>query len=201
MSELRLHCSPCHLGQLYWVFDAAGIHGVTLAEGQEKGWSWAQHRFPGVVVAATMEVPDIWQSALLAAVEQPRLPRVVVPLVLRGTLFQQAVWAVLQKIPAGRLLTYAEVARRSGYPRAARAVGNACGANPVPFLVPCHRVVASAGRWGGYGLGLSVKEAMLWREGIVRERTISLSAHARIPLLGSENRHDLSDDQWFDPSL
>jgi O-6-methylguanine DNA methyltransferase len=58
------------------------------------------------------------------------------------------------------------LAKHLGRPRAARAVGSACGANPVPFLVPCHRVVASNGGLGGFGLGLSVKRVLLEREGV-----------------------------------
>lgn len=87
-----------------------------------------------------------------------------VPLDIRGTPFQKRVWAALSRIPRGETKTYAEVARMIGQPKAARAVGAACGANPVPFLIPCHRVVASGGI-GGFGLGLPVKKRLLALEG------------------------------------
>jgi O-6-methylguanine DNA methyltransferase len=87
-------------------------------------------------------------------------------LYMTGTKFQQAVWKQLLKIPAGKTLSYAEIARRIRNPKAVRAVGSACGANPVPLLVPCHRVVASNGKLGGFGGGLPLKKALLKSEGI-----------------------------------
>ncbi len=78
-----------------------------------------------------------------------------------GTTFQQAVWRTLRKIPYGETRTYAWVAKQIGKPNAARAVGGACGANPTPIFVPCHRVVASGGGLGGFSLGLPLKRRLL----------------------------------------
>ncbi|HSW50976.1 MAG TPA: methylated-DNA--[protein]-cysteine S-methyltransferase [Bryobacteraceae bacterium] len=83
------------------------------------------------------------------------------PLDLRGTAFQRSVWRELLGIPFGQTRTYAEVARAIGSPRAVRAVGAANGANPVPIIVPCHRVVASGGGLGGYGGGVQLKRRLL----------------------------------------
>jgi len=83
------------------------------------------------------------------------------PLDLRGTPFQSAVWRTLQAIPYGATRTYGDVARAVGRARAVRATGAANGANPVPLVVPCHRVVASGGRLGGYGGGLELKARLL----------------------------------------
>ena len=89
------------------------------------------------------------------------------PLDIEGkTSFQRKVWAVLQTIPYGRVRSYGWVARKIGKPRAARAVGAACGANPVPLLVPCHRVVAGDGSMGGFSGGLPTKKRLLRLEGI-----------------------------------
>jgi len=77
-----------------------------------------------------------------------------------GTPFQRAVWRALREIPYGEVRTYGEVARTIGKPGAARAVGNACGANPWPIIVPCHRVVASDGL-GGYSAGPRWKRLLL----------------------------------------
>lgn len=74
----------------------------------------------------------------------------------RGTLFQQEVWMTLKKIPRGETLTYGQVAKRINRPNSARAVGAACGANPIPLLIPCHRVVSATGA-GGFSLGLKLK--------------------------------------------
>ena len=80
--------------------------------------------------------------------------------------FQMKVWEVLRGIPYGRVRSYGWVARKIGRPRAARAVGAACGANPVPLLVPCHRVVAGDGSLGGFSGGLPNKKRLLKLEGI-----------------------------------
>jgi AraC family transcriptional regulator of adaptative response/methylated-DNA-[protein]-cysteine methyltransferase len=84
-----------------------------------------------------------------------------VPIVCRGTAFQNAVWKSLMKIPYGQTRSYGEVARAVRAPGAARAVGQANGQNRVAILIPCHRVVASGGRLGGYGAGLWRKEFLL----------------------------------------
>ena len=88
-----------------------------------------------------------------------------VRLELDGTPFQQAVWSELQRIPYGETISYGELARRVGRPNGPRAVGQANGRNPVPIIVPCHRVLASNGI-GGYGGGLPVKRALLAVEGV-----------------------------------
>ncbi len=94
-----------------------------------------------------------------------REPRVLPPLDLSsGTDFQQRVWRALLKIKPGRTRSYGELAAALGKPRAARAVGAACGANPVPVLVPCHRVLASDGGLGGFSGGLGWKRRLLAAE-------------------------------------
>jgi methylated-DNA-[protein]-cysteine S-methyltransferase len=84
-----------------------------------------------------------------------------------GSDFQRRIWQTIATIPHGEVLSYAEVAIRAGYPNAFRAVGSACGANPVALVVPCHRVVASGGKLGGYGGGLEMKVWLLRHEGFV----------------------------------
>ena len=86
--------------------------------------------------------------------------------IVTGTPFQRQVWQALIEIPRGETRSYAWVARRVGRPRAARAVGQAVGSNPLPVLVPCHRVLASDGSLGGYGGGLEMKEELLRLEGV-----------------------------------
>jgi AraC family transcriptional regulator of adaptative response/methylated-DNA-[protein]-cysteine methyltransferase len=88
-----------------------------------------------------------------------------VPVDVRGTLFQRKVWDELRRIPAGETRTYQQIARAVGAPLAVRAVGSACGANPVALLVPCHRAVRTDGGLGGYAWGLSRKKRLLDLEG------------------------------------
>jgi len=78
-----------------------------------------------------------------------------------GSAFQQRVWQALTRIPYGDVCGYGELAKRVGNPRAARAVGQANGANPIPIIIPCHRVVAGDGSIGGYSGGLAVKRYLL----------------------------------------
>lgn len=117
------------------------------------------------------DVPAEWIKATRATLNdvlERREPQAWPPLDLRvGTAFQQAVWAELQRIPWGETRTYGDVARALGQSKAVRAVGGACGANPVPVLIPCHRVVAAGGRLGGFSGGLDWKLRLLAREGVL----------------------------------
>lgn len=89
------------------------------------------------------------------------------PLDIRGTVFQQRVWSALRKIPRGQTRTYKDIAAQIGAPAAVRAVGSACGANPVALVIPCHRAVRTDGGMGGYAWGLERKVKLL---GIERKR-------------------------------
>jgi methylated-DNA-[protein]-cysteine S-methyltransferase len=86
------------------------------------------------------------------------------PLALAGTPFQQRVWRELRRVPYGQTISYQELARRVGNPKASRAVGAANGQNPVAVIVPCHRIIASDGTLGGFGGGLERKEWLLNHE-------------------------------------
>lgn len=88
-----------------------------------------------------------------------------IPLDIRGTAFQQLVWNALRRIPRGKTRSYSEIAKTIGKPRAVRAVANACAANPVAVVIPCHRVVAKNGQMAGYRWGMKRKAALLEREG------------------------------------
>jgi AraC family transcriptional regulator of adaptative response/methylated-DNA-[protein]-cysteine methyltransferase len=82
----------------------------------------------------------------------------------QGTPFQKEVWNALRDIPAGETITYGTLATRIGRPNAVRAVGAACGANPIAIIIPCHRVVGSTGKLTGYAYGLDMKRQLLDRE-------------------------------------
>ncbi|MBI5772293.1 MAG: methylated-DNA--[protein]-cysteine S-methyltransferase [Verrucomicrobia bacterium] len=105
-------------------------------------------------------------EAVLLASLAGRAPKKLPPLDLsHGTEFQRAVWDVLRGIAPGRTLTYGEVAAKIRRPRAVRAVGGACGANPVAVIVPCHRVLAANRKIGGFSGGLEWKRKLLEIEG------------------------------------
>lgn len=90
-----------------------------------------------------------------------RRTRFSVPLHMEGTEFQQRAWRAMRKIRYGSTVSYAQQAKTIGSPKAVRAVGSANGANPIPIIVPCHRVIASDGSLGGYALGLKMKRFLL----------------------------------------
>ena len=136
---------------------ALGVEAVALEEGLRR-------EFP----AATIGRDDDALAPVVAEVLRRidgQVPREELPLDVRGTAFQLRVWRELQAIPLGETRSYGAVAAAIGVPGGARAVGAACGSNPVSVVVPCHRVVTAAGGLGGYAWGVDVKEALLEREG------------------------------------
>jgi methylated-DNA-[protein]-cysteine S-methyltransferase len=104
-----------------------------------------------------------------------------VPLALAGTAFQRTVWTELCRIPYGATWSYGELARRIGRPAASRAVGAANGQNPVPIIVPCHRVIGKSGQLTGYGGGLPRKQQLLALEQWVLDQGLPLSGRQRAP--------------------
>jgi O-6-methylguanine DNA methyltransferase len=162
-----------------WILSAAipTPDGVFRASFSEQGLIWLgfpSHRVfrlvispPGGNLAGDLaRWVLLTQAALqnaLAGVALDDLP----PLDLSaGTPFQRRVWTALCAILPGETRTYAQLALAVGQPQASRAVGQACGANPIPVLIPCHRVVAAHGGLGGFSAGLKWKQLLLAREGI-----------------------------------
>jgi len=136
----------------------------------------AELDFPSATQAPSRHAPEpappevlqwhaLTKSAVRAALAG-KTPAQVPPLDLtRGTAFQQSVWRGLLAIGAGQTRSYGEVAAALGRQRATRAVGSACGANPLPLLIPCHRVLAADGGLGGFSGGLEWKRRLLQAEG------------------------------------
>jgi O-6-methylguanine DNA methyltransferase len=111
-----------------------------------------------------------WHAATSTALQRilcGRAPASLPPLdTSGGTEFQQSVWQAMRRIQPGQTRSYGEIAAAIGRPKAVRAVGGACGGNPIPVLVPCHRVVAANRKLGGFGGGLNWKRKLLAREGV-----------------------------------
>jgi AraC family transcriptional regulator of adaptative response/methylated-DNA-[protein]-cysteine methyltransferase len=151
---------PCVLGVVLVAMTSRGVHRVVLGDDPIMLEAALRDALPSAqVVRDDAALSDISASVVTlatgAALSQP------LPLDLRGTAFQQRVWRELQRIPRGETITYAELAARIGSPQAVRAVGTACGANPVAMVVPCHRVVRADGSLGGYAWGLERKACLL----------------------------------------
>jgi AraC family transcriptional regulator of adaptative response/methylated-DNA-[protein]-cysteine methyltransferase len=160
---IRRTIRACSLGQALIAATARGVCAIFLADRPDGLELQLRARFP----RATIAPGDAGTERLAAVVVQlidgagvaPELP-----LDLVGTAFQQRVWRALREIPPGTTTTYGELAARIGAPGAVRAVGTACGANPVAVAVPCHRVIRGDGGLGGYRWGLDRKKALLARE-------------------------------------
>jgi len=89
-----------------------------------------------------------------------------VPVMLTGTPFRKSVWNAMKTIPFGTCASYSDLAEMAGSRRAARAAGNACNANPLPVIIPCHRVIQRSGGLGGFGGGIAMKKKLLRHEGV-----------------------------------
>ncbi|WP_010183611.1 bifunctional DNA-binding transcriptional regulator/O6-methylguanine-DNA methyltransferase Ada [Sphingomonas sp. PAMC 26605] len=122
-------------------------------------------RFPHAeIVPGGAALADL-AARVVASVESPERDQDL-PLDVRGTAFQEAIWQALREIPLGETRSYAELAAAVGNPKAVRAAGTACGANPVSIVVPCHRAQRSDGTLGGYAYGIDRKVALRDREGV-----------------------------------
>lgn len=151
---------PTSLGDMLVAATTKGVCRLSFAEGRAA----LEERFPA---ATLIEGGDEFAALLgqvVAAVEAPTNGFDHIPIDVKGTAFQEAVWRELRQIPAGETRSYSDIAAAVGKPKAVRAAGSANGANNVAVLIPCHRVVRSDGTLGGYAYGLPIKEALLKRE-------------------------------------
>ena len=124
-----------------------------------------QDRFPRATLIGGDPRFENVVAKVVGLVETPAIG-LDLPLDVRGTAFQQRVWAALRQIPIGSTVSYAEIASRVGAPNGARAVAQACGANALAVAIPCHRVVRTDGSLSGYRWGISRKKSLLTREGV-----------------------------------
>ena len=155
---IRFVVSESVLGPLLIAATPKGICRLTFGEDEAA----LRRRFPHADIRPDDGIIAPWVDAALAQIERPSDHHL--PLDVRGTAFQEKVWAELRKIPLGETRSYADIAAAVGQPGAVRAVGTANGANPVSVLVPCHRVIRSDGSLGGYGGGLPNKVKLLEAE-------------------------------------
>lgn len=123
-------------------------------------WGFVDEMEPSPVLEEAKKQLNAYFSGALAHFDLPLAPD--------GTDFQKAVWDAMCKIPAGKTATYKELAAAAGSPKAFQSVGTACGLNPIPIIIPCHRVVATGDKPGGYSGhgGLETKRALLKIEGV-----------------------------------
>lgn len=155
------------LGLMLLAGTARGVCLVAFADRPKELREELVREYPNATLepsaASTSVQLDAWMEAMERHL-QNHGPSPALPLDLRGTAFQRAVWTFLQSVPAGTTVTYTEVARAVGRPRAVRAVASACAANRVAVLVPCHRVLRGDGELGGYRWGMERKQALVSAE-------------------------------------
>ena len=170
--ELAYGFHPSPFGDTLVVATARGIAGLAFVNedvGQDRAAALAdmQRRWP----LATLTEDAVRTAPFIARIFDPAEWRADTPvrLVLIGSDFEVRVWQALLKIPMGRALSYADIARHLGQPTASRAVGTAVGRNPISFVVPCHRVLRGDGSLGGYHWGLTRKRALIgWETGLTQ---------------------------------
>ena len=151
---------------LGWALVAATERGIcmtALGDDRDRLGAAVRQRFPAAAVIAEAAGLKGWADQVVRFITEPGR-NLDLPLDIRGTAFQARVWRALQKIPVGKTASYTEIAAALGQPKAVRAVAQACAANKLALIVPCHRVIRSDGELGGYRWGLERKRALLARE-------------------------------------
>jgi AraC family transcriptional regulator of adaptative response/methylated-DNA-[protein]-cysteine methyltransferase len=151
---------------LGWALVAATERGIcmtALGDDRDSLAAALRQRFPAAAVIAEDLGLRGWADRIVRFITAPG-ENLDLPLDIRGTAFQARVWRALQKIPLGKTASYSEIAAALGQPKAVRAVAQACAANKLALIVPCHRVIRGDGDLGGYRWGLERKRALLDRE-------------------------------------
>ena len=159
-AEIRYMISECKLGFLIVAETDHGVCALSIGDSEEQLVDSLKREFPKADIKSSDSVKERF-NAVLGYFDGQLLN---LPLDVQGTDFQKRVWSALRTIPYGEVRTYQQVADMIDMPKAYRAVANACASNPVPLVVPCHRVVRKDDGLGGYALGIWRKEYLLKME-------------------------------------
>ncbi|HEY1864018.1 MAG TPA: bifunctional DNA-binding transcriptional regulator/O6-methylguanine-DNA methyltransferase Ada [Roseiarcus sp.] len=160
---IRFAVGQASLGAVLVAATDKGVCAILLGDDPERLVRDLQDRFPRAELKGGDAEFERMVAEVVGLVEAPG-QRLDLPLDIRGTAFQQKVWAALRAIPPGKTATYKEIARAIGQPKAVRAVAKACGANPLAVAIPCHRVVRTDGDLSGYRWGVERKRKLIDRE-------------------------------------
>lgn len=165
-ASIRYGTSECKLGILMVAETDRGICLLSIGDHEGELVDNLYREFPRAEITRSESV----NGRIKAVLDYFDGQLLNLPVDVQGTEFQKRVWSAIGKIPYGETLSYDSIAEMIGAPRSYRAVANACAANPVPLIVPCHRVVRKNGELGGYGLGIGRKEFLLEMERKNREK-------------------------------
>lgn len=161
---IRFALGECSLGAFLIASSEKGICALALGDAPENLVGEFQDRFANAEIIGGDQEYERLVGQVIGFLEAPGTGWNL-PLDVRGTIFQIRVWQALQEIPAGRTLSYSELATRIGSPKSVRAVASACAANQIAVAIPCHRVVRGDGSLSGYRWGVERKRELLAREG------------------------------------
>lgn len=162
-AAIHFAIGQCSLGAILTAQSTRGVCAILLSDDPAALLQELQDRFPNAELIGADAGYESVMAAVVGLIEAPGTP-LALPLDVRGTAFQQRVWQALRQIRPGETVSYSELARRIGMPQAARAVAQACGANPLAVAIPCHRVVRNDGALSGYRWGVARKRELLRRE-------------------------------------
>lgn len=162
-AEIRFAVGQCSLGAILVAQSQRGICAILLGDNPDGLVRNLQDQFPKAQLIGGDASFEQLVAQVVGFIETPALG-LSLPLDVRGTAFQERVWQALREIPPGATVSYTELAKRIGAPKAARAVAQACGANHIAVAIPCHRVVRQNGDISGYRWGVERKRTLLQRE-------------------------------------
>jgi AraC family transcriptional regulator of adaptative response/methylated-DNA-[protein]-cysteine methyltransferase len=162
-TDIRFAIGECSLGSILVAASEIGVCAILIGDDPDALAHDLQDRFPRAKLIGGDAAFERLVAKVVGLVEAPAVG-LDLPLDVRGTAFQQRVWQALRDIPAGRTLSYADLARRIGAPKSVRAVAQACAANALAVAIPCHRVVRNDGALSGYRWGVERKRMLLDRE-------------------------------------
>jgi AraC family transcriptional regulator of adaptative response/methylated-DNA-[protein]-cysteine methyltransferase len=196
--EIKFAVGQTSLGAMLVASSRKGVASILLGGDPEELVRNLQDRFPKARLVGADSEYEALIAQVVGFIEEPGIG-LNLPLDIRGTAFQRRVWQALQNVPAGDTVSYAEIARRIGSPKAVRAVAGACAANKIAVAIPCHRVVRNDGSLSGYAWGVERKRVLIDRESSQR----LLTASPPSPVNGdapSEPRHPFRGDCRHSPA-
>jgi AraC family transcriptional regulator of adaptative response/methylated-DNA-[protein]-cysteine methyltransferase len=161
--KIKFAVGQTSLGAVLVASSKKGVAAILLGDDPDKLVRNLQDRFPKAHLIGADRDYEALVARVVGFIEHPGIG-LDLPLDVRGTTFQQRVWQAMREIPVGETVSYAEIARRIGYPKATRAVAGACAANKLAVAIPCHRVVRNDGSLSGYAWGVERKRALIDRE-------------------------------------
>ncbi|WP_027469750.1 bifunctional DNA-binding transcriptional regulator/O6-methylguanine-DNA methyltransferase Ada [Deefgea rivuli] len=161
-TKMQIHFAvgECSLGAILVAASERGICAILMGDDAQMLIEDLQNRFAKADFVGGDTAFEQWVAQVVGFVDMPKLG-LNLPLDISGSVFQQRVWQALREIPVGSTASYSEIARQIGQPKSARAVAQACAANPLAVAIPCHRVVRNDGGLSGYRWGIERKRALL----------------------------------------